>query len=73
MKMDLLLLYLDGRKNSLYYLHILKNWSALQMVVSNSAADPESAKIATWMVDATVQWFGENKDLQPNKVEDFFS
>ena len=23
------------------------------MVVSNSAADPESAKIATWMVDAT--------------------
>ena len=42
------------------------------MVVSNSAADPESAKIATWMVDATVQWFGENKDLQPNKVEDFF-
>jgi len=53
MKTDLLLLYLDGRKNSLYYLHILKNWSALQMVVSHSAADPESAKIATWMVDAT--------------------
>ena len=43
---------------------ILKNWDALQMVVGHGAAGPESAKIAAWMVDATVQWFGENKDLE---------
>lgn len=50
---------------------ILKNWDALQMVVSHGAAGPESAKIAAWMVDATVQWFGENKDLEPDEVADF--
>ena len=50
---------------------ILKNWSALQMVVTQGAAGPESANIAAWMVDATVQWFGENKDLQADEVEDF--
>ena len=50
---------------------ILKNWSALQMVVTQGAAGPESANIAAWMVDATVQWFGENKALQADEVEDF--
>ena len=50
---------------------ILKNWTALQMAVAQAAAGPESANIASWMSDATVQWFSENKDLAPYEVEEF--
>ena len=50
---------------------ILKNWTALQLAVSNEAAGPQSKDIAQWMVDAVVQWFNENKDLEAYEVADF--
>ena len=52
---------------------VFKNWTALQLAVSQGAAGPQSAAIATWMVEATVQWFAENKDLECYEVEDFLS
>ena len=50
---------------------IINNWTALQMGVDQNAAGPESKAIAAWIPNATVQWFSENKDLQPDEVEDF--
>ena len=50
---------------------IINNWTALQMAVDQNAAGPESKAIAAWIPNATVQWFSENKDLQPDEVEDF--
>lgn len=50
---------------------VLQNWTALQLAVSQGAAGPQSAAIAKWMVEATVQWFSENKDLETYEVEDF--
>lgn len=50
---------------------IFADWTALQLAVQQGAAGPQSADIAKWMVDAVVQWFSENKNLQPFEVEDF--
>jgi pre-rRNA-processing protein TSR2 len=50
---------------------ILKNWTALQLAVSQHAAGGHSAAVANWMVDAVLQWFSENKDLQPFEVSEF--
>ena len=50
---------------------ILKNWTALQLAVSNEAAGPQSKEIAQWMVDAVVQWFNENENLEGYEVADF--
>lgn len=50
---------------------VLQNWTALQFAVSQGAGGAQSAAIAKWMVDATVQWFAENKDLDSDEVEDF--
>ena len=51
---------------------ILKNWTALQLAVQQGAAGPHSQAVAAWMVDATVQWFSENKNLDNYEVEEFF-
>lgn len=50
---------------------ILKNWTALQLAVSQGAGGPQSKEIAQWMVDATVQWFNENNNLEPYEVTEF--
>jgi len=52
---------------------IFRNWTALQLAVNQGAAGPHSASIASWMIDATVQWFRENKDLERDEVEDFLA
>ena len=44
---------------------ILKNWTALQLAVSQGAGGPQSKAIADWMVEAVVQWFSENEKLEP--------
>ena len=43
---------------------IFKNWTALQMAVKQGSAGPQSQAIASWLVEATVQWFSENKNLE---------
>ena len=50
---------------------ILKNWTALQLAVSQGAGGPQSKEIAQWMVDAVVQWFNENNNLEPYEVTEF--
>ena len=50
---------------------IFKNWTALQMAVKQGSAGPQSQAIASWMVEATIQWFYENKNLEVFEVEDF--
>lgn len=41
------------------------------MAVSQGAAGAQSSAIANWMVDAVVQWFGENQNLEPHEVTEF--
>ena len=66
-----------GNKSSIdTYFHtacdaILKNWTALQLAVSQGAGGPQSKEIAQWMVDAVVQWFNENDNLQGYEVTEF--
>lgn len=50
---------------------IFQNWTALQLAVKQGAAGPHSQAVAAWMVDATVQWFSENKNLEFYEVEEF--
>ena len=50
---------------------ILKNWTALQLAVSQGAGGPQGREIAQWMVDAVVQWFNENENLEAHEVADF--
>ena len=50
---------------------ILKNWTALQLAVSQGSGGPQSKAIAEWMVDAVVQWFSENENLEPYEVTEF--
>ena len=50
---------------------ILKNWTALQLAVSQGAGGPQSKEIAQWMVDAVVQWFNENENLEAYEVTGF--
>lgn len=50
---------------------VLKNWTALQLAVSQGAAGAQSEAVAQWTVDATTQWFAENQDLEPEEVADF--
>ena len=50
---------------------ILKNWTALQLAVSQGAGGTQSKAIADWMVDAVVQWFSENENLEPYEVTEF--
>ena len=45
----------------------------MQLAVNQGAGGPQSEAIATWMVEATVQWFAENKDLETYEVEDFLA
>ena len=49
----------------------MKNWTALQMLVSNSAAGQQSQAIADWLVEVTVQWFKDNANLTPAEVAGF--
>ena len=50
---------------------IFQNWTALQLAAKQGAAGPQSSAVASWMVDATVQWFFENKNLEFFEVEEF--
>ena len=50
---------------------ILKNWTALQLAVSQGAGGHQSKEIAEWMVDAIIQWFNENQNLEPYEVTEF--
>ena len=50
---------------------IFKNWTALQLAVSQGAGGPQSKAIADWMADAVVQWFGENQNLEAYEVTEF--
>lgn len=50
---------------------IFKNWTALQLAVSQGAGGTQSNAIADWMVDAVVQWFKENENLAPYEVTEF--
>ena len=50
---------------------IFKNWTALQLAVSQGAAGHQSSAIAQWMVDAVLQWFSENENLEPHEVTEF--
>ena len=50
---------------------IVKNWTALQLIVYNWAAGKETAEKAEWVPTAIVQWFGENKDLDYYEVTNF--
>ena len=50
---------------------IFKNWTALQLAVSQGAGGTQSKEIADWMVDALVQWFNENENLEPYEVTEF--
>lgn len=52
---------------------VFQNWTALQLAVTQGAAGPQSSAIAKWMVEATVQWFAENKDLECYEVEEFLT
>ncbi len=51
---------------------IFSNWAGLQLVLNNNpiAGQPRHA-VASWLVDATVQWFRENKDLEQSEVEEY--
>ncbi len=49
---------------------VLSNWTALRMMVANNPSVGDA--FLPWLVDATVQWFGENRDLAPAEVEGFF-
>ncbi len=48
---------------------VVGNWTALQMMVDNSGVGPA---FVPWLVDATVQWFKDNRDLQYEEAEGFF-
>lgn len=50
---------------------IFKNWTGLQLAVRQGAAGPYSSAKGSWLVDATVQWFSENKNLEVYEVEEF--
>lgn len=50
---------------------IFKNWPALQLLVTNQAAGPQSAEIAEWMITATEQWFSENQNLSTSEVSSY--
>ena len=50
---------------------ILKNWTALQLAVTQEAGGPQSKAKAQWFADALVQWFNENKDLEADEVTYF--
>ena len=50
---------------------IFKNWTALQLAVSQGAGGPQSKAIADWMVEAVVQWFNENQNIEGYEVTEF--
>ena len=50
---------------------IFKNWTGLQLAVRQGAAGPHSSAKGSWLVDATVQWFSENRNLEVYEVEEF--
>lgn len=50
---------------------IFANWPGLQLVISHNSLGQPKPVIAQWLVDSTVQWFGENKDLVQQEVEEF--
>ena len=52
---------------------IYANWMALRMLIANSAGGSDSEAIGRWMIQATVQWFNENKNLEVDEVEDFLA
>jgi len=63
---------IDRRKNFHIAVEaIFKNWTALQMAVKQGSAGPQSQAIASWLVEATVQWFSENKNLEVFEVEEY--
>jgi len=45
----------------------------VQLAVQHGFGGVDSQDKAKWMVDALVQWFSENADLEPYEVEDFLS
>ena len=50
---------------------VLKNWTALQLAVSQGAGGHQSQAIGEWMAGAVVQWFSENQNLEPYEVTEF--
>lgn len=50
---------------------ILKNWTALQLIVAHQSAGPTTPAKAEWLAAAIPQWFQENPDLTPDEVAGF--
>ena len=50
---------------------IFKNWTALQMLVSNLAAGRHTNELAQWLLSATIQWIEENQGLESFEIAGF--
>ena len=50
---------------------IFANWPGLQLVINQNSLGQPKPVVAQWLVDSTVQWFCENKDLERHEVEEF--
>ncbi|TRY71190.1 hypothetical protein TCAL_17329 [Tigriopus californicus] len=50
---------------------ILKNWTALQLIVAHQSAGPDTPAKAEWLATAIPQWFAENPDLTLDEVAGF--
>ena len=50
---------------------IFANWPGLQLVIGHNSLGQPKPVVAQWLVDSTVQWFCENKDLERHEVEEF--
>ena len=50
---------------------IFANWPGLQLVINQNSLGQPKQVVAQWLVDSTVQWFSENKDLEQYEVEEF--
>lgn len=52
---------MDDAKRMMYFNRaveaILKNWTALQLLVSHQAAGGQSEELGNWIANATVTWF----------------
>ena len=50
---------------------IFANWPGLQLVIGHNSLGQPKHIVAQWLVDSTVQWFCDNKDLEKQEVEEF--
>ena len=62
---------LDERHFSTAIDAILKNWSALQLVLSHAGGTINAAQFNAWFTQSVMQWFKENEDLDAQEVEGF--